>query len=194
MCGQSWKVSEDWAMEEDEGFGLWIWRLLEVIDVAVWAETTDDGGTRRGGNGPALGSGGDFAVVANADAGLLTPDKRPPRTSGGGPQDGAFFGERLGLGRLWGGAEFAVDFVVVGVDQELVEQPVGTFEFEDMISGQKWWEAFLPVVVAAFDFAFGLRGWGVEEFDPVEVECLAELGESIRIMGVKEGMEVHIQG
>jgi hypothetical protein len=55
-------------MEEDEGFGLWIWGLLEVIDVAVWAETTDDCGTRRGGNGMALGAGGDFAVVAHADA------------------------------------------------------------------------------------------------------------------------------
>ena len=51
MCGQSWKVSEDGAMEEDEGFGLWIWGLLEVIDVAGGAETTEDGGTRRGGNG-----------------------------------------------------------------------------------------------------------------------------------------------
>ena len=143
-------------MEEDDGFGLWIWGLLEVIDVAVWAETTDDGGTWRGCNGKALGAGGDFAVVADADAGLLAPDKRPPRTSRGGPQDGMFFGECLGLGRLGGGAEFAVDFVLIGVDQELVEQPVGGFEFEDVIGGEQWREAFLPVVVAAFDFAFGV--------------------------------------
>ena len=69
MCGQSWNGSKAGTMEEDDGFGLWIWGLLEVIDVAVWAETTDDGGTWRGGNGMALGAGGDFAVVANADAG-----------------------------------------------------------------------------------------------------------------------------
>jgi hypothetical protein len=49
VCGQSRKVSKDGAMEDDEGFGLWIWGMLEVIDVAVWAETTDDGGTWRGG-------------------------------------------------------------------------------------------------------------------------------------------------
>ena len=117
-------------MEED-GVGLLIWGVLEVIAVAVWGETTDDDGTWRGGNGGALGAGGDFAVVADADAGLLAPDKRPRRTSRGGPQDGAFFGERLGLGRPGCGAQFAVDFALVGVDQELVEQPVGTGEFED---------------------------------------------------------------
>jgi len=52
----------------------------------------------------------------------------------------------------------------------------------------------LPVVMAAFGFAFGLWGWGVEEFDAVEVEGLTELGEGIGIMGVKEGMEVDIEG
>ena len=116
-------------MKEDEGFGLWVWGLLEVIDVAVWAETTDDGGTWRGGNAVALGAGGDFAVVADSDAGLLAPNKRPPGTRRDGPQDGAFFGEGLGLGRLGCGAKFAVDFVLVGVDQELVEETVGPCEF-----------------------------------------------------------------
>lgn len=181
-------------MEENEGFGLWIWGVLEVIDVTVWAETADDGGTRRGGKGMALGAGGDFAVVADADAGLLTPDKRPPRARRGGPQDGAFFGERLGLGRLGGGAQFAVDFVLVGVDQELVEQPVGAGEFADVVGGQQWREAFLPVVVAALDFAFGLGCGRIAKLDAVEVEGLTELGESIGVVGVKEGVKVHIQG
>ena len=135
MCGQSWNGSKDWTMEEDDGFGLWIGGLVEVIDVAVWAETTDDGGPKRSFNGLAVGACGDFAVVADADAGLLTPDEGPPRTSRGGAQDGTFFGERVGLGGPWGGAEFAVDFVLVGVDQELVEQTVGPFEFVDVIGG-----------------------------------------------------------
>jgi len=52
----------------------------------------------------------------------------------------------------------------------------------------------LPVVMAAFDFAFGLGSWGIEQFDPVEVEGLAELGERVWIMGVEEGMEVDIEG
>ena len=111
-------------MEDDDGFGFGIWGMLEVIDVAVWSEATDDGGTWRSCNGMALGADGDFAVVADADAGLLTPDKRPPRTSWGGTEDGAFFGEGLCSGGVRGGAEFAMDFVLVDVGQELVEQAV----------------------------------------------------------------------
>ena len=63
-----------------------------------------------------------------------------------------------------------------------------------MLCGQEWDETFLPVVVAAFDFAFGLWGWGVEEFDTVEVEGRAELGEGVWVVGVEEGVVVHIKG
>lgn len=90
-------------------------------------------------------------------------------------------------------AEFAMDFVVVGVGQEWVEELVGPGQFDDVVGGQEWDETFLPVVVAAFDFAFGLRGWGVEEFDAVEVEGRAELGEGVGIVGVEEGVVVHIK-
>ena len=51
-----------------------------------------------------------------------------------------------------------------------------------------------PVVVASFDFAFSLWGGSVEEFDAVEVEGLAELGEGIRVVGVKEGVIVDVEG
>ena len=119
-------------MKEDNGFGLWIGCELEVVDVAARAKAADDGGTWRGSNGMARVSDGDFAVVADADAGLLTPEKRPPRTRRPGP-NAAFFSKSLSFGGIRGGAEFAVDFVLVGVDQELVEQPVGGFEFVNVI-------------------------------------------------------------
>jgi hypothetical protein len=65
----------------------------------------------------------------------------------------------LGQGLLVGGvgclAEFAMDFVLVGVRDELVEEVVGPGEFDKVIGGQQGNEALLPVVVAAFDFAFG---------------------------------------
>ena len=79
----------------------------------------------------------------------------------------AFFGEGLWVGGVRRLAEFAVDFMLVGVGDELVEQLVGAGEVADVIGGQEWDEAFLPVIVAAFDFAFGLRGGGVEPFDAV---------------------------
>jgi hypothetical protein len=59
-----------------------------------------------------------LAVVADADAGAQAPDEGPPGAGGHGAQDGAAFGEGLlprGVGR---GAQFAVDFVLVGVGQE----------------------------------------------------------------------------
>jgi hypothetical protein len=141
----------------------------------------------------ALGADGHLAVVANADGCLLAPDKRPPRTGWRWPQNGAFFGEGLLACDVRGGAQFPVDFVLVDVRQQLIQEAIGPCQFNDVIGGQKWWEAFLPVVVTAFDFAFGLRGRGVEEFDAVEVKSLAELGEGVGVVGVEEGVKVHIE-
>ena len=47
--------------------------------------------------------------------------------------------------------------------------------------------------MAAFDSAFGLRRGRVEQVDAVEVERLAELGEGVRVVGVEEGVVVHIE-
>ncbi len=46
--------------------------------------------------------------------------------------------------------------MLVDVRQELVEQTVGAFEFQDAVGRQEGWQAFLPVVMATFDFALGL--------------------------------------
>ena len=107
-----------------------------------------------------LSTDGNLAVVAHAHGRALAPDEGPPRAGGHGAQDGVLFPHRLvpcGLGR---GAQFPMDLVGVGVGQEQVEQVIGPFQFEDSVGGQQGREAFLPVVVAAFDFAFGLRGRG----------------------------------
>ena len=186
--------SEHWAMEEDDGFGFWIWGVAEVVNVSIWAETADDGGARGSLNGMALGAGGDFAVVADADAGFLAPDVGPPGTSGGGTDGGAIFSESLLVGLERGLAEFAMDFMLIGMRDELVEEVVGPDQFDDLVSRQEGDEAFLPVVVAAFDFTFGLRRWGVAEVDAVEVESLTEWGEGVGVVGVEEGVVVHVEG
>ena len=114
--------SKDWGMEEDEREGVFGWRGFEEEDVAVWEQAVDEAGAGRSVHGETEGADGDFAVVADADAGLLAPDVRPPRAVGGGADDGAFFGEGLLLGLVRGLAEFAVDFVLVAVGDELVEE------------------------------------------------------------------------
>ena len=92
------------------------------------------------------------------------------------------------------GAEFAVDFVGVGVGEELIEEGVGGFDGEDVIGGEQGREAFLPVVVAALDFAFGLGSGGVAQGDAVKVEGLAELGEGVRGVSEKEGVIIDVEG
>jgi hypothetical protein len=72
----------------------------------------------------ALVADGDFAVVTDADAGLLAPDEGPPGAVGSGTDDGAFFCESLLVGGMGSDAEFAMDFVLVGVRDELVEQVI----------------------------------------------------------------------
>ena len=128
--------SEDRAVQQDDGFGLRVWGVAKVVDVPIGAEAADDGGAGWRVNREALCADGDFAVITDADAGLLTPDVRPPRAVGSGTEDGTFFGEGLlvsGLGCL---AEFAVDFMLVGVGHELVEQVVGPDQFDDVVGGQ----------------------------------------------------------
>lgn len=51
----------------------------------------------------------------------------------------------------------------------------------------------MPVVVATFDFAFCLRSGSVAEGDAVKPESLAELGESVRDVGEKEGVIIDIK-
>ena len=168
--------------------------MAEIEDVAIGAQAPNDIGARRCSDGVALRAGGHFAVVTDSDAGLLAPDVGPPGALGSGANDGAFFGDGLLMGGLRCLAQFTVDFVLIGMREELVEELVGAREFDNALGGQQWEKPLLPVVVSAFDFTFGLWGGSVEEFDAVEVESLAELGEGIRVVGVKEGVVVDIEG
>jgi len=95
--------------------------LAEIEDVTVWAQAADDFGTGRGVNGLAQGADRDHAVISDADAGLLAPDVGPPRAGWGGTEDGTVLSQGLGAGGLRGGAQFAMDFVLIGVEPELVQ-------------------------------------------------------------------------
>jgi len=168
--------------------------MAEVIDVAVRTEATNEPDTGWRINRQALGADGHFAVISDADVDTLTPDKGPPWAVGGGTQDRAVFGAGLETCGGRSGAEFAVDFMLVDVGQELVEQAVGAFEFQDAVSRQEGRQAFLPVVMTPFDFTLGLRGGGEAQGDAIEVERGTQLGEGVGVMGVEEGVVVDIEG
>jgi len=80
------------------------------------------------------------------------------------------------------------------MSEQLLEQGIGATQFEDLVGGQEWGQAFLPVIVAAFDLAFGLGGRGVAQGDAIEVERGAQLGEGVGVMGVEEGVVVDVEG
>ncbi len=126
MCEQkeTWDL-EDGDVEQDDGLDFGIRGLPEVIDVTVRAQAADDGGTWRRSKGVALIADGDFAVVADADAGVLAPNVGSPGTFRGGVNPRAFVGERLLVGGVGCLAELAVKFVLIGVGDELVEELVG---------------------------------------------------------------------
>ena len=87
-----------------------------------------------------------------------------------------------------------MNFVLVDMGQELIQKVVGPVEFLDAVGGQERREAFLPVVVAAFDFAFGLGCGRETQCDSVEVQCGSQLGQGVRCVGEEKGMIVHIEG
>jgi hypothetical protein len=93
--------------------------VAEVIDVTIWSQVTDHDGTWRSINRQSLGADGHLAVIADPDPSLLTPDKRPPGTRRSRSQGGALAGGGLGASGLRGRAQFAMDFVLVGVRQQL---------------------------------------------------------------------------
>jgi hypothetical protein len=188
----------DWlkngAMEEDGGFFFRVWCLTEVIDVAIWAQAADNFRTWGRIKGKALRTDGDFAVVADADFSLLAPNEGPPGTGRNRAQDGAFLREGLLFGGVRGSAQFTMGFLLVDVGQQLIQEAVGACQFADAICGQQGWEAFLPVIMAAFDFTFGLGRWGVAQGHAVKVQRRAELGEGLWGVGEEEGVVVHVEG
>ena len=194
VCGQKETADlEDGAVEEHSGLGFGIGVVSKEVDIAVGAQAPDNRSSGRRIDSLALGGDRDPAVVADTDAGALAPDKGPPWTGGCRAEDGALFGQGLVAGGLWGSAEFAVDFVGVGVGHQLVQELVGLRELEDLIGGQERRQPFLPVVVTAFDLAFGLGSGSVTEVHAVEVESRAQLGEGVGIVGVEEGVVVHVE-
>ena len=85
---------EDRAVEQEHGLGFDRGLVAEVEDVTIGPQTADDGGTGWGVDGQALGTDGDFAIVADADPGALAPDIGPPGTRRSRAEDGTLLSQR----------------------------------------------------------------------------------------------------
>ncbi len=168
--------------------------MAEIVDIPIRPEATDDRGTGWSVDGEALLTDWNFAIIAYTEAGLLAKDIGPPRALGRRSKHGTLFCVSLVPGRLWGCADFAVDFMGVGVVKELFEQGIGWFELDKIFSGENGRQTILEVMMAAFNFAFGLWGWGKSQGHAIEVECRPQLSKGFGGMGKKEGVIIHVQG
>jgi len=180
-------------VEEELGFCAVSWRVAEDGDVGIWVEAVDETSARRSLDAEAAGADGDPTVGLDFDGGSLTEDVGPPRAFGWRAERGAAFL----LGGLPGGerghGQFAMAFVGVAVEAVVGEQGMGGGDGADGLGGAECREAVLPILMAALDFAFGLRGGGVAEGDAVEVERGAELGESVGDAGEKEAVAIDVE-
>ena len=76
-----------------------------------------------------------------------------------------------------------MDFVLINVGQELIEQMVSAIKFHDIVGSQQCWQTSLPEVVTPFDFTLGLWGGRIAQSHPIKVQSFAQLGESFRDIG-----------
>lgn len=93
-----------------------------------------------------------------------------------------------------GHVQLAVFFMVVAVGAEAVDLGVGFVEAMDLLAGEEGWQALLPVLVFAFDFAFGLGSRGIPEGDPIEVQGRAKLGERVWSGGEEDAVVIDVEG
>ena len=142
--------------EQQRGFGVLAWRCGEDGISSVGMLAANDFGIGRDSEFEALSAQGDGAVWGDLDRGAQAPDVGPPRTGWDWAEHGAVLSQSLVPGGLGWGAQLAMDFMGVGVGAELFEQEVGAIPLADLVGGQQGRPASLPVIVAAFDFAFGL--------------------------------------
>ena len=53
-------------------------------------------------------------------------------------------------------AQFAMDFVGVALESQVVDVRIGAFDFSDLLAGAVGGESSLPELMFAFAFAFGV--------------------------------------
>ena len=161
--------------------------------MACGMEAEYDLGAGRSFHTQALRADGHAAIGADFDESAHAPHVIPPRATRGGPQDGAFFFAGLLPRPVRGLPQFAMDFLGVTVRSQVVDVPVGDGHLGDLFTGEVGGEAPLPVLVGAFDFAFGLGRGGLAEAEVIELERPTELGERGGIVGEKEAVVIHVK-
>ena len=140
----------------------------------------------------ALGADRHAPIAADLDHGAHAPHIVPPRATGCGPQDGAFFFAGLIPGPLRRLTQFAMDFRGIAMRPQGVDLRIGRGDLGNLFAGEVGGQAALPVLMGAFDFAFGLGRGSLQETDVIKLERPAQLGQGVRIVGEKDTVVIHV--
>ena len=84
-------------------------------------------------------------------------------------------------------------FVLIAVVEELCEQSVGGRQGGDLLGGEDGGEAFLPVIMEAFDLPLSLRSRSKAQGDIVEAQGGPELSEGFGSVGKKERVVIDVE-
>ena len=122
-------------MSPDDGLGFGVRGSTEGAAVSVGSLAAQDRTARRGVEALALSADGHLAGGADSARGFAGSRQRA--TTGRRARAGARSGLRARLAGVRRQPQFTVNFVLVGVRQELVEQRVGCAEFHDAGGGQE---------------------------------------------------------
>lgn len=161
--------------------------------MACWMEAENNGRFFGMFEPDAMGADRNTPVGSDFEDGPHTPDIRPPGTARGGSQNGSFLFPGQIPGSLRREFEFAMRLHGIAVESQGLDVDVGFGHLCDLLTGEIGRQPFLPELVFAFDFAFGLRGWSIKETNVVEAKSRAQLGQSVRGFGEENGVIIDIE-
>jgi hypothetical protein len=183
-----------WAIgKQEDGFFFFIRGSCEDGLMSRRMEAEDDFGPWGVVEAKALVSDRNPSVGADLQRASEAPNIRPPRATRGWADDRPLFLFGQVPGALRGQLKFAVSFVGVAMKSQSVDVSVSIFEFGDLFAGEIRWKAFLPELVLALDFAFGLGRWSIKEANVVELQGGAQLGESFWVLSEEDAVIIDIE-
>ena len=132
------------------------------------------------------------AIAAHFDDGAHAPPIIPPGAPWGWPQARALFFRGLRPRSVRGLVPFAMDFMGGAREPQIMAVRLGAGDFGDLFAGEVGRESPVPELLFAFDFAFGLGRWGLQEAAVIELERPHQLGQRVRIMREEHTVIIHV--
>lgn len=156
-------------------------------------ETVDDAGAGGDTSAQAFVADRHATIGTDFQGSTRAPDVRPPWATRNGTQDRAIFLTGFAGGGIWSAAQFAMDFVGVAMAAQSGQELVGGFWSGDIFGREQSGQPPLPVLMLAFDFAFGLRSAGVAQGDAVEVQGSSQLSQSFGPLREEKAMAIDVK-